>query len=304
MTNAALLFFALLLDAIFGEPKALWDRVPHPAVLMGRLIEWIERRFNTGNDRKAKGIVAMVFLGAGALISGALLAELPFGDGVSLLCAAVLLAQRSLVDHVRAVASALRLSTSGGRIAVAKIVGRDTKNMDDTRISRAAIESAAENLSDGVVAPAFWFLLLGLPGLLLYKITNTADSMIGYKTPRYQEFGWAAARFDDLLNFVPARLTALLILAVRRTLQRWHTVREDAPMHRSPNAGWPEAAMAASLGIALSGPRSYDGEMRNFPYVNSGGRRDIGPSVIDASVSVLWQVWAACLAISAVLALI
>lgn len=304
MNAALILACALILDAIFGEPKSLWNRIPHPAVLMGRLIDYVEIHTNRGENRKTKGVIAFGLLALGAVFLGLTLSMLPFGWLIEIACVMVLLAQRSLADHVSAVAQTLRLSTGGGRMAVAKIVGRDTRELDDAQISRAAIESAAENLSDGVVAPAFWFLTLGLPGLFLYKMTNTADSMIGYKTPRFQNFGWPAARFDDLLNYLPARLTALLILIGCGTLRHHEILRQDAPMHRSPNAGWPEAAMAVSLDIALSGPRSYDGDTRDYPFVNSNGNKAIGPNEIDAAVSVLWRVWGICLVISLALALL
>ena len=184
------------------------------------------------------------------------------------------------------------------------IVGRDTAAMDEAAVSRAAIESAAENFSDGVIAPAFWFLIGGLPGLMLYKITNTADSMIGHRTERYEAFGWAAARFDDLLNLVPARMTAALIAAVHGCWTAGPLIVRDAGLHRSPNAGWPEAAMAVVLNLSLSGPRSYGGVMTAFPFVYPEGHRNAGPGDIDASVAVLWRSWLGFLGGVAVLALI
>ena len=204
---------------------------------------------------------------------------------------AILLAQKSLSQHVQAVADALRQSVEQGRSAVSQIVGRDSAQMDGPAISRSAIESAAENFSDGVVAPAFWFLVAGVPGILIYKLVNTADSMIGYRTPRHEAFGKFAARLDDVMNWIPARMSALLFMASRRVWKAWRVILRDAPLHRSPNAGWPEAAMAATLGVALSGPRSYEGEMRNFPWVNAEGARDIGPKEIDQSVDLLWSGW-------------
>ena len=290
------LILAMLLDAAVGEPKAIYNRVPHPAVLMGRLIGWADNRFNLGEDRRRNGILTMVALAIGALILGKLLAA--FGPLVEILVLAALLAQRSLVDHVRDVGNALRLSEGDGRMMVARIVGRDTSAMDGPAISRAAIESAAENFSDGVIAPIFWFALLGLPGLLLYKITNTADSMIGYRTERHRDFGWAAARFDDLLNLIPARLTAVLIAATHQVLHGWPLLVRDARQHRSPNAGWPEAAMARALNVALSGPRSYDGEMRDFPYVNVDGSHNANPDHIDAACTALWRVWGVVLGLA------
>lgn len=295
------MILAMLLDAVLGEPRWLWSRLPHPAVLMGRVIGWADARFNHGAAQRAKGVALMVALGGAALLLGSLLATL--GPFVEVIVAAILIAQRSLVDHVLAVANGLRAGLPEGRAAVAMIVSRDTAAMDESAVARAAIESAAENMSDGVVAPLFWFAVAGLPGLLLYKITNTADSMIGYRTPRHEAFGWAAARFDDLLNLVPARATALLIAVTQGGLRDWRGIIADAGLHRSPNAGWPEAAMARALGIALSGPRAYDGRMQDFAYVNAAGRKPLLSQDIKAAVRVLWQVWVAILCLAVLLAL-
>ncbi len=304
MTSAAVLTAALLLDAVFGEPRWLWSRLPHPAVLMGRAVAWTDRQLNHGTNRRARGTLGFALLAAAATASGAALTALPGGWLVEILLAAILLAQRSLADHVTAVARALRLSTGDARLAVARIVGRDTTGMDGPAISRAAIESAAENLSDGVVAPAFWFLVAGLPGLMLYKLTNTADSMIGYRNARYAEFGWAAARFDDLMNWVPARLTTALIGVTHRRNGKLADIRSDAALHRSPNAGWPEAAMARALGIALSGPRSYHGQMLDFPFVHPKGRHNADAHDIDAATAALWRVWGALLCVTLLMAAI
>jgi len=301
--SATLLIPALLLDAAFGEPKAIWDRYPHPAVLMGRAVAAMETRLNHGENRRAKGTLAMAALGLAALTLGWIIHKIPDCGVLEVLIAAILIAQRSLVDHVRAVADALRISLGDGRRSVARIVGRDTAQMDEAAVSRAAIESAAENLSDGIIAPALWFLIAGLPGLLLYKITNTADSMIGHRTPRYEEFGWAAARFDDLLNLIPARLTAALIAVTHARMDATKTILRDAPLHRSPNAGWPEAAMAVVLNLALSGPRSYNGEMRDFPYVYPEGRRTAGPADIDAATRALWRAWGGLLLATVLIAI-
>jgi adenosylcobinamide-phosphate synthase len=297
------LVLALLLDAAFGEPRWLWDRFKHPAVLMGDAVGWVDQRFNRGEHQRIAGTLAMAGLVLGAGILGWILALLPGLIAEVAICA-ILLAQRSLSDHVRAVADGLRLSVGDGRRTVAMIVGRDTAQMDGPAVARAAIESAAENLSDGVVAPAFWFLVGGLPGLLIYKITNTADSMIGHRTPRHERFGWAAARFDDLLNLIPARLTAVLIWLTAPRAGVWPALIHDARQHRSPNAGWPEAAMARVLGVALSGPRSYGGQMKDFPDVNPQGQRNAGPDEIDAAISVLWRTWAIGLGLIAAIGLI
>lgn len=294
------LVLALLLDAAFGEPDWLWSRVTHPAVAIGRGIGWADRRFNHGSFRKAKGVILTLCLLLGGLLAGLVIAQ--FGWVVEAVVAAILLAQRSLADHVSDVARALRLSVAAGRVSVSRIVGRDTAQMDEPAIVRGAIESGAENLSDAVVAPVFWFLILGLPGLLAYKAINTADSMIGYRTPRHERFGWAAARLDDLLNLLPARLTALLLVLACGMWPNWHELRRDARLHRSPNAGWPEAAMARALSIALSGPRSYHGTLRDLPWVNAGGRRDATPDDIDRAVSMLWRAWALFLVLALLLA--
>jgi adenosylcobinamide-phosphate synthase len=292
---------AMILDALIGEPKWLWDRAPHPAVVTGRAIAWMDRRFNTGTY--AGGILTIALLVIGALCSGALLTLIP-GIWAEVIIGAILLAQKSLVQHVQAVANALRLSVSDGRASVAMIVGRDTRGLNGPAVARGAIESAAENLSDGVIAPVFWFVIGGLPGLLVYKTVNTADSMIGYRTPKYLEFGWAAARLDDVLNWVPARLTAVLIWCVAQARAPWSDIRRDAVLHRSPNAGWPEAAIAPALDVSLSGPRSYDGALEHFDWVHVAGRKDANADDIDAAVGVLWRSWALALVAVVVIALL
>lgn len=296
MSTVTVLIGALLVDAAFGEPRWLWNRLPHPAVLMGRLIGRMDQHLNSGSYRRMKGAVCVFVLILIGLTLGLLLTQL--GPLVALIVTAILLAQRSLVQHVAQVADGLRLSLSSGRSAVAMIVSRDTADMDDSQIARAAIESAAENLSDGVIAPAFWFLVAGLPGLLIYKLVNTADSMIGYRTPRHEAFGWAAARLDDLLNLLPARLTALLIALPAGVIDA-RGIRADAGLHRSPNAGWPEAAMSRALGIALSGPRTYEGTRRDFPFVNALGRKLLTRVDIDACIALLWRAWGLFLALCA-----
>ncbi|UWR22880.1 adenosylcobinamide-phosphate synthase CbiB [Sulfitobacter sp. S190] len=290
MTTTAVLTLALVLDALLGEPQWLWARLPHPAVLMGRLVGGAEKRFNSGTNRMVKGGAVIAALVAAMLLLGQALAQL--GWVVEILVCAVLLAQKSLLDHVRAVATGLRMSPAAGRAAVAMIVSRDTGDMTPSAVARSAIESGAENLCDGVIAPAFWFVLGGLPGLLAYKIVNTADSMIGYRTDRFEQFGKAAARLDDLLNWLPARLTAVLIALSDGIPRHWRAIAADARLHRSPNAGWPEAAMAYAINVALAGPRAYDGVMQDFAWVNPAGSKHIGALAIDAAASRLWQAWA------------
>lgn len=301
MDIALILFLALCLDALFGEPKWLWDRVPHPAVLMGRAIGWADDTLNDGTHSKRNGILLVVGLVLSGLILGKMITAL--GWLPQLILTAILLAQKSLVQHVQAVADGLRLSLPEGKRAVSMIVSRDTGPMQENDVTRAAIESAAENLSDGVIAPAFWFLIAGLPGILIYKAINTADSMIGYRTPKHQDFGWAAARLDDLLNWVPARLTALMIALTHNGARNWPDIRADAKKHRSPNAGWPEAAMARALNTALAGPRAYEGEMQNFPFVYPDGRTKIGANDIDAACIALWRTWGLTLALVALISL-
>ena len=294
------LLAALLLDAALGEPDAIWRRVPHPAVLMGRAVARLDGAMNRGGARRAKGAAAAALLMAGAAAAGWAVSLVPFGAPVG---AAILLAQRSLAQHVGAVAAGLRSGLPEGRAAVARIVGRDTAAMDGPAIARAAIESASENLSDGVVAPAFWFAVGGLPAMAAYKALNTADSMIGHRTPRHEAFGWAAARADDVANLIPARLTALAIAALHGGLAGWTEIAREARRHRSPNAGWPEAAAARALGVALSGPRSYGGRPEPAPFVHPAGRRDPGPAEIDAAVRLLWRTWGALTLIVALAAL-
>jgi adenosylcobinamide-phosphate synthase len=302
MTTAAIIALAMLLDAALGEPHWIWSRIPHPVIVIGRVITALDQRLNFGAARRAKGIAATAVLAIGALMIGATLAYL--GGLISVLVAAILIAQRSLTDHVRAVAVALRVSTPDGRRAVAMIVGRDTAGMDVPAVSRAAIESAAENFSDGVIAPLFWLAIGGLPGLVLYKVINTADSMIGHRTPRHAQFGWAAARLDDVLNIIPARATAALIATLARPRTPWVDIAADARQHRSPNAGWPEAAMARYVSVALSGPRAYEAEMSDDPLVNPNGMRAPGPVQIDAAIAVLWRAWRAVLAMAILAAIL
>jgi adenosylcobinamide-phosphate synthase len=293
---------ALILDALVGEPPALWSRSPHPVVLLGRLVGWLDRRLNTGPDRRRNGVLAVLALLLVALPLPLLIAALPFGWVLEVLGAAILLAQRSLAEHVGAVADALDGSLAEGRGAVARIVGRDPGSLDRAGVARAAVESAAENFSDGVVAPAFWFAVGGLPGIVLYKAVNTADSMIGHRTPRYLEFGRAAARLDDALNWIPARLAGLLIclagLLPRLSSRALGTMWRDARLHRSPNAGWPEAATAAVLGLALAGPRIYGGVLTDDAYLNAEGNRDAMPDDIRRAVALVWRAWGLLLALA------
>jgi len=280
------LLIALLIDATLGDPQWLYRRLPHPVVWLGRVIDWVDHQLNRATDttsrRKITGVAAAAGLFIGALIVGAILQAilltLPGGPIWLAIAISSLIAQNSLYSHVAAVAVGLETSgAEGGRIAVARIVGRDPESLDRAGISRAAIESLAENFSDGIVAPVFWAALLGLPGILAYKAINTADSMIGHKTPRHLQFGWAAARLDDLLNIIPARLSGLLLVLAALVTPATHAEKSlsamwrDASKHRSPNAGWPEAAMAGALGLALAGPRRYHDVLVMDHWMGSGG---------------------------------
>ncbi|WP_170400805.1 adenosylcobinamide-phosphate synthase CbiB [Ruegeria arenilitoris] len=298
MSTAFLLVCAMCLDAALGEPEWLWSRVKHPAVMMGNLIGWLDQHLNQGSRRRLKGVAVVVLLVCGALILGRLLALL--GPVAEIIICAILLAQKSLVTHVRDVADGLRASLTEGRAKVAMIVSRDTRNMTEAQVARSAIESAAENLSDGVIAPALWFLVAGLPGLLIYKAVNTADSMIGYRTEKYRDFGWAAARLDDVLNLIPARLTCMMIVALTGQWKRWPDMVADARRHISPNAGWPEAAMARALNVALAGPRSYDGQIRDLAWVNGNAPREIGAPEVFRASDMLWKVWGLALGLMSV----
>lgn len=268
-----LLLAALVVEAAFGYPQRLYALIGHPVTWLGALISWLDRGLNREGAsfaaRKAAGIVALLVLLTVTLAAALALTALcrmlgPLGLLPLALLASTLLAQRSLFEHVARVAEGLERGGLGeGRKAVSMIVGRNPESLDEAGVSRAAIESLSENFSDGVVAPAFWLGVAGLPGIALYKAINTADSMIGHKTPRHLAFGWAAARLDDLVNLPASRLTALLLMAAA-ALDReadagnaWRAVRRDARRHRSPNAGWPEAAMAGALGLRLAGPRIY-----------------------------------------------
>ncbi|RED38410.1 adenosylcobinamide-phosphate synthase [Rhodopseudomonas thermotolerans] len=309
---------ALVLDALIGDPDWLWKRLAHPVVLIGTMIGWLDRTLNRDDwserIKKIAGIVAALFLIAVAGLVGLLLEaplrQLPGGWIIAAVLAATLIAQRSLYDHVAQVRDAF--ATGGlteAREKVSLIVGRDPQTLDEAGVCRAAIESSAENFSDGVVAPVFWLALLGLPGLLIYKTINTADSMIGHLTPLHRSFGWAAARLDDVLNLVPARLSGLLIALaapiVRGSVKTAITVmRRDAGKHRSPNAGWPESAMAAAIGVALAGPRSYSGKITDDPYLNAEARSEATPADIGRALRVMIAACALQAAIYAALALV
>lgn len=307
---------ALALEAGVGYPDALFRRIGHPVVWLGTLIAALDARLNNARDdferRRRMGVVAIgIVVLAAALVGAATtkLCSLVIGGPVLLaLLSSSLLAQRSLHEHVRAVADALAVSLEDGRRAVAQIVGRDVSALDEAGVARAAIESLAENFSDGVVAPALFLAVFGLPGALVYKAVNTADSMIGHKSPRHLAFGWAAARLDDLLNLLPARFAAGLIalaawlLPSASATDAFRVARRDATRHASPNAGWPEAAMAGALGLCLGGPRAY-GAVDVAGATLGDGRRDATVTDIRRALALYWRaragLWLAFIAIAA-----
>lgn len=305
------MLLALAVDAALGWPDRVYHRIGHPVTWLGALIERADRRLNLASDpfwrRRLIGVVVcLAVTGLAALVAQLVVSALPqgpWGDVLTGIIAWPLVAARALHDHVLRVARPLaRGDLQGARDAVAMIVGRDPARLDTPGVARAALESLAESASDGVVAPLFWGVLLGLPGIAAYKAINTMDSMIGHMSLRHRAFGWAAARLDDVVNLVPARLTALLFIAVagagwRRAVK---VTLADAGQHRSPNAGWPEAAMAGALGVRLSGPRVYDGEVSVEPWVNAGGR-DPGP---EALVQGLRLYLSAMLALAGLMALV
>ncbi len=292
-----ILFLALALDAALGDPPWLYGTVPHPVAMIGRLVTSGDRRLN--DERAGEGVrvlrgalltsaVVLVSAALGWVLAGAL-QGLPGGWLVEAGFASTLISFRGLYDRAASVARALGDGLAEGRAAVAHIVGRDPDSLDGPGVARAAVESIAENFSDGVVAPAFWYALLGLPGLCAYKAVNTLDSMIGHKNPRYRAFGRAAARLDDAANWLPARLAGGLVVLVAALLpgaragSAWRTMRRDAPRHRSPNAGWQEAAFAGALGFALAGPRRYHDEAVEDPWMGDG-RSDLDPADIRAAL--------------------
>lgn len=279
---AATALVALLLDAMFGDPPRLYALVPHPVALFGRLVGWCDTRFNRpGTAGNAARGAAVVCLLVGCVIAivwllSDWLREIPGGWLIEAALASTLLAARGLHDAVAHVARAMADGLEPARAAVAHIVGRDPESLDEAGIGRAALESLMENFSDGVVAPLFWFLILGLPGLAAYKAINTCDSMIGHRSERHLQFGRVAARLDDAVNMLPARLAGALLCLAAFVLPgfhgraAWQAMWRDARWHRSPNAGWQEAAAAGALGIALAGPRRYGGEMVDDRWMGNG----------------------------------
>ena len=312
-----LTFLALLVERLFGYPDRLLAAIGHPVMWIGSLISALDERWNRRvrsiDERRTMGVMALgvivLVTGATAALVQGLLGGSLVGLMILAFVAGSLVAQKSLENHVAAVAEALETGgLPAGRNAVSMIVGRDPEALDEAGVSRAAIESLAENFSDGVVAPAFWLALLGLPGAAMYKAVNTADSMIGHKTDRHRDFGWASARFDDLINLPASRLTALLVVAAAYFVPgaspelAWAAVRRDARHHKSPNAGWPEAAFAGALGLSLAGPRAYGGVLVDDHFMGDG-RREANAADIRRALSLYRAADALLIALVGLLAL-
>jgi adenosylcobinamide-phosphate synthase len=292
-----MLIAGLVIDAMFGDMPAIFRHIPHPVVIAGRAIAFFDRKLNresrSETSRRERGIVTVVVLVGGAALFGLVIERICrgslIGAAFETMLIAVLVAQRGLYEHVAAVVVALQTDgLAAGRGAVRHIVGRDPASLDEHGLARAAIESLAENFSDGVVAPILWYLLLGLPGLFAYKMANTLDSMIGHRTPRYRSFGWAAARLDDVLNAIPALASGLLLAAAAvfakngRPAHAVAIMLRDGRKHHSPNAGWPESAMAGALGLALAGPRRYPEGLVADPWLGDGSARAGSADIIRA----------------------
>lgn len=297
---APLALLALLIELVAGYPNALTKSIGHPVTWMGRLIAFLDARLNRedadAEARRRAGAIALFLLllivGAIAFVVETALLLLPFGLIFAALAASTFIAQRSLYMHVANVGEALeRGNLQKAREEVAHIVGRDTAKLDEAGVARAAIESLAENFSDGVVSPVFWIGLAGLTGGAVYKAINTADSMIGHRSERYESFGKPAAQLDDLVNLPGARLSGVLIVAAAAlggsssAVGAWHTMLGDASKHASPNAGYPEAAMAGALGLALGGPRAYGGKETDGAWLGEG-RRDAKAADVQAALEL------------------
>jgi adenosylcobinamide-phosphate synthase len=315
-TTLFTLLLALALDASVGYPDGVYRKIGHPVTWIGALIATLETKLNRTAwrfaARRAGGVVAVVVLvGLPVVLAVAVQGLVPggvIGAVIIAVLASTLIASKSLYDHVSAVAVALAADgLAGGRVAVARIVGRDPETLDEAGVARAAIESLAENASDGIVAPVFWFAVLGLPGLVAYKAINTADSMIGHRNARYEAFGWAAARLDDLVNLPASRLTGFLFAIAAFAISggsasgAFAAMVRDAGRHRSPNAGWPESAMAGALDLKLAGPRVYGGELVDDAFMGTGRRDATGADITRALrlATVAWVLMVAGVALGA-----
>lgn len=309
---------ALLFEAAFGYPSRLLHLIGHPVIWIGRLIGWLDTGINRDGDPprtcKLAGVLALAVIlvvsGTAGLAVEGLLLMLPLGLLLAGLVGGSLLAQRSLYEHVERVATGLEHGLEAGRAAVSQIVGRDPDKLDEAGVARAALESLAENFSDGIVAPALWMAVGGLAGAAAYKAVNTADSMIGHRDIRHTDFGWASARFDDLINLPASRLAGGLLVAgaffVDGASPRgaWTAMLRDAKKHRSPNAGWPEAALAGALGVGIAGPRHYGGTLSVDGIMGEGGRRDCTAADIRRGLKLYRAADAILIALVAVTAML
>ncbi len=287
MNTFALAVLVLVVESFVGYPLAVQKLMGHPIEWIGKLISYIDEGLNDPEvdaaQNRRHGILAIILLsvavGIPTWILAKTLSQYSYGWIINVALATTFIAQKSLRDHVSAVDRALGLSLSAARFEVKKIVGRDPETLNENGIAKAALESLAENTADGITAPIFWYALLGLPGLVIYKAINTADSMIGHKSEKYVNFGWAAAKLDDLVNLPASRLTGLMfavaawINSKSNAQNALQSIWRDAGQHQSPNAGWPEAAMAGALGLRFGGPRHYDGEIVDLPFMGDG--RDV-----------------------------
>ncbi|SOB99248.1 adenosylcobinamide-phosphate synthase [Rhodobacter sp. JA431] len=310
MNFAAMMLVAIALDLALGWPAVLYNRIGHPVTWIGALITRLDKAWNTGAQRKAKGVAAaavvILLTWAIAHICQSLLPQSWVGIVIGGVLAWPLVALRSMHDHVAAVAKPLLVGDlAGARHAVSMIVGRDPAQLDEAGVARAALESLAENSSDGIIAPLFWGCVAGLPGIAAYKAINTLDSMIGHRTPRHEEFGWASANIDDMVNLIPARLTGVLfgVASGKRAAQALDIMQRDARAHRSPNAGWPEAAMAGALDIRLSGPRIYGDRVTEEPWLN-GAAPDPSPETLARGLALYIRAMAGAGALIALAALL
>ena len=305
---------ALLAERIFGYPKPLYQTIGHPVEWIGKLLAALEIALYDSEaepmQARLRGAVTLIALVIAAavptILISSVLSHFNYGWIIEALLATTLIAQHSLHEHVSAVGKGLDISLAEGRKAVSMIVGRDPAALDESGVVKGALESLAENTSDGIVAPVFWYALLGLPGIAIYKVINTADSMIGHKSERFIDFGWAAARLDDLVNLPASRLTGLMFAGAAawndkvRGKIALQAMWRDAPKHNSPNAGWPESALAASLGVKFGGPRRYDGSLVDLPWMGEGretlNRDDIrkGLRLYGRAMTILFCVAALC----------
>ena len=283
--NIPIVLLALAMDAIIGDPNWLYRRIPHPIAAIGCMMNQLDLFLNRPQVKNpTKKILGVLFIIIALSVAGIIgwgmqtgLKLMEFGQLLEAILVSIFLAQNSLYRHVRNVAQALVSDgLDAARLSVSHIVGRDPATLDDSGVCRASIESLSENFSDGVIAPVFWYLIAGMPGILMYKTLNTADSMVGHLSPKYKYFGWASARLDDVANFIPARLTALLIFLTAliipstKGFKSLRSCLTYANRHRSTNAGWPEAAMAGALDIRIAGPRVYNGIVVNDPWMGDG----------------------------------